>query len=177
MNYHTPTLTLIDKLTQALGELASECESNDYFAHKHRSEIEALNAANEIRDEAAAFLKSAADSCGNDIALRTTLEDWDHDRARAPHHVQVTVSDASIDVAIWPVESGDEPEGGLSVVIEVNQGLPAMHLGPANNEQTGMHVHAHPDGTIAFTRDSKSDAWETAACRVYPSAQANSWKP
>lgn len=177
MNYNTPTLALIAKLTQALGELSRECQSNHYFADELGSEEVALSKANRAHAEASAFLKSAKDANGTEVVLNTQLADWNQENARAPHHVRVAVTDVGIDLAIWPVERGDEPAGGLSVMVEVNQGLAAMHLSQASGEECCMHVHGHPDGTIEFARDSDRDGWKTEASRVYPSAQAEHWKP
>lgn len=177
MKYTTPSLALIARLADALGTLVNECETNARFADEHASEVEALGLGNQVHSEAVAFLKSVKDPSGNETALRIQLEDWDMDKARAPHHVQVTVSDLAVDVAIWPASLGDTPQGGLNVMIEVNQGMPAVHLAPANGEETSMHVHALPDGSIEYTRDSGADLWRTDASKAYPNSQAQVWKP
>lgn len=176
MTYRTPSLALIAKLTHALGLLSDECETNQYFAVEHASEVEALGAANAVQAEAEAFLTDAQVEDGVELVLDTVLTDWEQGNDPRPHRVQVTLRPNALDVMLWPAEKA-YPVGGLGVICEVNQGMAAMHLASAELDGNIVHVHERPDESVELVREVPQDAWKDGPSVAYPTSTAMVWVP
>lgn len=171
------TLALVAKLVAALDSLTEECNSNDYFATKHNSEIEALNQAEEASREARKFLDEACSEHGTETVLDGQLDDWDGGNPDAPHQVRVEFADNRLEVTLWPVSAGDQPGGaGVNVLFEVNRGRPGVHLSLAGHDDTAMHLHVNPDLGIECVREHPSRHWTTATSQVYSTSRAEVWR-
>lgn len=86
------------------------------------------------------------------VVFRTTIRTWEAGEGSAdgysadqlkPWSVTVSNHADQLRVCVWPRgESVDEAVSGLGVLIEVNQGLPALHISPGPNADNSCHVHA-----------------------------------
>lgn len=175
--YNTPTLALLARMAAAFDQLAAECETNDDFATEHNSELVALTQGYSVREEVKRFLEQADADNDGEIVLQMELNDWDAEQPRRPHTLRVTANKACLDVALWPNDAGEDGPQTLSVMFEVNRGLPAAHVHGDGGQEAVVHIHALTERRMEVTKASQADHWCTATSQPYPASPATVWAP
>lgn len=99
--------------------------------------------------------------------LDTTIRSWEiaegsdegfTDDQRQPWRLQITrQGDDQLSIGLWPAKGTEtQADKGLQVLLEVNKGLPALHVGPNPLDNIGCHIHALNGTTLEITPDAGS---------------------
>lgn len=116
-----------------------------------------------VRTKLRSLLANTAVETGQDIQLRYKMVDWMYQEAGA---VEVTGDDAPYDVALnignqisFECTRGEDEY--LFAILEINKGVPGLHLSPSMDEQL-LHIHSTDSGLV-MTPDQPDDRFEAAA--------------
>lgn len=104
------------------------------------------------------------------LALDLPIGPWDGESEGTPYRLQVSAQRSGVSFRIW--SESEEPDGaaGLEGYLEINNGVPALHLSPRLTTENVAHIHAF-DGNLELVGDcrmeTRSRFYEGASAHVY----------
>lgn len=127
-----------------------DMDDSEFIGESKAQEIQSMN---QTRGAIVGLLVNKAIEQGVQPRLHFDLKDWDSGTSddEATHSLTMLVGAAN--QPAWLIIVNKETGEGMEVAIEINKGVPALHIG--NNDQMHMHVHRLSENNFTLTPDNK----------------------